>query len=279
MSAIHNLLNISFELAAANDFMLRACLAGVMICLVAGPLGSLMTWRRMSYFGDTLAHSTLLGVSIAVLLNINLYIGLIIICLLVAMLLMSLAKTDWLGQDSLLSILSHTTLALGLIVVTSIKGARVDLLGYLYGDILAVSMPDIYWISAVIILVFLALARLWPALLAITIHEDLAKVEGVAVASTKLAFVLMLALVFAVGMKIIGVLLLMSLFIIPAATARRFAINPEGMAILASILGCVSVVVGLLSSLRFDIPTGPAIVVTASGIFLLSSFLTMGYRK
>lgn len=252
------------------DFIARALLAGIGIALVAGPLGSLIVWRRMANFGDTLAHSTLLGVCLALLLSINLYIGLIGVCVLVACALAGLSSQKHLANDTILGILAYTTLALGLIVATFLQGVRVDLLGYLYGDILAVNETDLAWIYGLDILVLLVLTKLWRSLLSMTVHEDLARVEGVSIAKVKWTLMIMMALVFAIAMKLIGILLITALLIIPASGARQFAKTPEQMAILASILGMIAVLAGILVSVYWDWPTGPAIVVMSAVIFVVS---------
>jgi len=251
------------------DFIGRALLAGLAITIVTGPLGSVMVWRRMSYFGDTLAHSTLFGVTLALLLNINIYIGLIAMCLVIALLLSILSKQKKLPSDAILGMLSHLALALGLIAATSISSVRVNLLGYLFGDILSVTAMDIYWIFIVDIVVIGVLFYFWRLLLSITIQEDLAKIEGVPVELTKLAFLLIIALVFAIAMRLVGVLLITALLIIPASASRLISKSPEQMAIFASILGMLSVGAGIGVSLSWDIPTGPSIVVCSAGVFLV----------
>ncbi len=260
------------------DFTSRALLAGFGIALLAGPLGSLMIWRRMAYFGDTLAHSTLLGISLALLLHVNIYFGLVSITLLVAGLLASLNKHKWLASDTILGILSHATLAIGLVAATAIQGVRVDLLSYLYGDILAVDADDLVYIALVIVIVAAVLYKLWRWLLATTVHNDLAQVEGVPVHVANWAFIILLALVFAVAIKLVGVLLITALLIIPASTARRFAATPERMIFLASVFGCVAVMIGFYASLTWDWPTGPAIVVAAATLFAVS-LLTVNMRR
>lgn len=252
------------------DFVYRALIAGVGIAIMAGPLGSLMLWRRMAYFGDTLAHSTLLGISLALLLHINIYTGLVSVCLFVACLLAGLTRQKWLASDAILGILSHTTLAIGLITATAIRGVRVDLLSYLYGDILSVNLQDIAWIYLVVVTVLLLLWRLWHWLISATIHTDLARTEGVPVEFTSWSLIIMLALVFAVAIKLVGVLLITALLIIPASAARRFAKTPESMVVIASVFGCIAVGLGFWASLVWDWPTGPSIVVAAAGIFILS---------
>lgn len=256
------------------DFTTRALLAGIGIAILAGPLGSLMLWRRMAYFGDTLAHSTLLGLSLSLLLQINIYIGLIGVSLLVACLLAILTKQKWLASDAILGLLSHTTLAIGLIAATSIKGVRVDLLSYLYGDILSVNLQDIAYIFLVVILVLAVVWYLWRWLLSATIDSDIARCEGVPVEFTSWALIIMLALVFAVAIKLVGVLLITALLIIPASAARKFAKTPEAMVGIASVIGCVAVVLGFCASLTWDWPTGPAIVAAAAAVFAISLVAT-----
>lgn len=252
------------------DFVSRAILAGMGIALVAGPLGSFIVWRRMANFGDTLAHSTLLGVCFALLLSINLYIGLFSICIIVAALLSLFSKQRRLANDTILGMLAYTTLALGLIIATFLEGVRVDLLGYLYGDILAVNEIDLIWILCVDILVLIALMVLWRPLLSVTVHEDLARVEGAPVTTAKWAFMIMLAIVFAISMKLVGILLITALLIIPASAARQISRTPEQMAIFASIIGMIAVAAGVMVSNTWDWPTGPAIVVVSTGIFALN---------
>lgn len=262
-----------------DDFLARALLGGLGVALAAGPLGAFIVWRRMAYFGDTLAHSGLLGVALGTALHINPSLGVVATCLLVALTLVVLQRQRWLATDTLLGILAHTTLSLGLVALAFLETVRVDLVGYLFGDILAISTTDLYWIWSGAGLALAALAWLWRPLLAATVHEELAQVEGVPVFQVRLAFMLLIAMVVAVAMKVVGILLITSLLIIPAATARRFARSPEGMAILASLLGSSAIGLGLWASLRWDTPAGPSVVVAATSLFLLSSALPTPFRR
>jgi zinc transport system permease protein len=253
-----------------DDFFSRALVAGVGLALTTGPLGCFIVWRRMAYFGDTMAHSALLGVAIAFLFEINLTLGVFIVAGLVSVALLLLQRRGALSADALLGILSHSTLALGLVIVAFMSWVRVDLMGFLFGDILAVSRLDIALIWGGGIVVIGVLALLWRPLLAATVNEELAQAEGMAPERTRVVFMLLMALVIAVAMKIVGILLITSLMIIPAATARRFASTPEQMAVMASLLGAAAVVGGLFGSLEWDTPSGPSIVVAALGLFLVS---------
>jgi len=253
-----------------SDFILYALIAGLCIALVAGPLGAFVVWRRMSYFGDTLAHSSLLGIAIGILLDMNLQIAVIASSLFFAGLLITLEKNKTLSTDTLLGILAHGTLAFGMLILSLSGTVQINLVGYLFGDLLTIAPQDLWWIGGCSALIAILLLKYWNGLLAVTVHEELAKVEGVPVGKLHALMVLMVALLIAVSMKIIGVLLITSLLIIPPAAARRLAETPEQMALGASIVGGLSVCGGLLLSYFWDTPAGPSIVATACGFFLLS---------
>jgi zinc transport system permease protein len=197
----------------------------------------------------------------------------------IALALVGLQRTrPWLSSDALLGILSHSALSFGLVAVSLMSWLRIDLLSYLFGDILAVTATDVWTVWGGGALVLMALAAIWRPLLAATVDEELARAEGVAVARVSLTFTVLIAVVIGLAMKIVGILLITSLLIIPAATARRFASAPEAMAAIAAVLGMAAVAFGLALSLRFDIPSGPAIVVAAAVLFALSQ-LPLGRRS
>ena len=255
-----------------DDFLLNAFFAGLGIALVAGPLGCIVVWRRMAYFGDTLAHSALLGVALSVSADVLPVIGVAIIGITIAGLLFWLENNREFTTDTLLGILSHTALALGLIVlaIAQEQGPGIDLMAYLFGDILAVGYTELIWIYIVAIVILSLFAYLWRSLLSISVHQDLARTDGVSVTKTRFIFMLLLALTIAVAIKVVGVLLITALLIIPAASARLFSSTPVQMALLSVVFAVLSVVLGLGSSLYWDIPTGPAIVVAASVVFISS---------
>ncbi|MCB1877748.1 MAG: metal ABC transporter permease, partial [Chromatiales bacterium] len=230
-------------------------------------------WRRMAYFGGALSHSALLGVALGVMLSINLTLAILVFCLLLAALLVLLEHQRLLANDTLLGILAHATLALGLVAVAFMENTRVDLMAYLFGDILAVDRDDLILIWVLSLGSLIGLGLLWRPLLAITVNEELAAVEGISVGRVKLVFVLLIAAVIAVGMKIVGILLIISLLIIPPAAARRLSNTPEQMALGASLVGVISVLLGLYGSLQWDLPSGPAIVVAATLLFSVSLLL------
>lgn len=252
------------------DFLLFALIAGFGVALVAGPLGCFAVWRRMAYFGDTLAHSALVGVALGLLFDINITVAIVCCCLFLALILVQLQKQRSLASDTLLGILSHSALALGLVSVHLFADARIDLFAYLFGDLLTTTPRDIATILAVAIAVLAVIIVLWRRLLAMTIDEDLARVEGEPVAALRTLLMLLMALVIAIAMKVVGVLLITALLIIPAAASRRLTATPEAMAVVASMLGCMAVAGGLGISWWYDAPAGPAIVLASAATFILA---------
>lgn len=253
-----------------EEFFLRALIAGLGVTLVAGPLGCFVVWRRMAYFGATLAHSALLGVAFGLMLEIDPILGIAASSIAIALLVAGLQRQRMIGADTLLGILAHAGLALGLVALAFMSGVRVDLMGYLFGDVLAVTWRDVIWIYLGGTAVLVTLGYVWRAMLTITLDEDLARAEGVRVGSVRLAFMLLLAVVIAIAMKVVGVLLIVSMLIIPAAAARPFSHTPEQMAALAALVGAVSVVAGLFASLQWNTPAGPSIVVAATALFTIA---------
>ena len=261
-----------------DDFFVRALIGGIGVALVAGPLGCFIVWRRMAYFGDTMAHAALLGVALALLLEIHITAGVFAITAAVAFALLLLQRQHALPTDALLGILSHSTLALGLVMVAFMAWVRIDLLSYLFGDLLAVSRLDIALIYGGGAAVLAILAAVWRPLLAGTVSEELAAAEALHPERARLIFMLLMAGVIAIAMKIVGILLITSLLVIPAATARRFATGPEQMALLAAATGALAVGLGLFGSLEFDTPSGPSVVVAALALFLVS-LLGLAFRR
>ncbi len=202
------------------------CLPGA-----AGPLGSFVVWRRMSYFGDTLAHASLLGVAFGLLLNVNPFYAVIVVTLLLALAgLVWLERRPHLAIDTLLGIMAHSALSLGLVVVGLMSNIRVDLMAYLFGDLLAVTPERSHRYRHWRCGGARFLLWQWRNLLAMTVSPDLAFVDGVKLQRVKLLLMLVTALTIGVAMKFVGALIITSLLIIPAATARRFARTPEQMA-------------------------------------------------
>ena len=252
------------------ELLLPGWAGGMLLALAAGPLGSFVVWRRMSYFGDTLAHASLLGVAFGLLLNINPYYAVIAITLLLALLLVLLEHRQHLAVDTLLGIMAHSSLSLGLVVVSLMSNIRVDLMAYLFGDLLSVTPQDLWLIGAGVAVVVTILLWQWRALLSMTISPELAQVDGVNLQRCRLLLMLVTALTIGVAMKFVGALIITSLLIIPAATARRFARSPEQMAGYAILCGMLAVTGGMLFSANYDTPAGPSVVLCAAALFVLS---------
>lgn len=252
-----------------NPWWITPLLAGLLLAMIAGPLGSFVVWRRMAFFGDTLAHGALLGITLGVLTDINLTLALIIGSVCLALVLLPLEKYARLSADTLLGIVSHSTLAIGLVTLSLAHGIRVDLMGYLFGDLLAVEMIDVLWIAIAGLVMLGLVIWQWRPLLATTVSAELALIEGYPVQRLKLLLLLMLALMVALSMKVVGILLVSALLIIPPAAARGLSQTPKQMAVFASLIGMLSVVLGMLASFQWDTPAGPSIVVAATAIFVL----------
>jgi zinc transport system permease protein len=253
-----------------DDFFTRALIGGIGVALVAGPLGCFIIWRRLAYFGDTLSHSALLGVAMALLLELNITFAVFVVSVIVSLLLVILQRRASLSSDALLGLLAHSALAVGLVVLAFMTWVRVDLMGFLFGDILSITTFDLTLIWGGGLFVLTVLTRIWRPLFAATVSYELATAEGIKSDQANVIFMVLMAAVIAVSLKIVGVLLITALLIIPAAAARRFASSPEQMAVTAIVVGVVSVWLGLNGSLEFDTPAGPSIVVAALLCFVLS---------
>jgi zinc transport system permease protein len=253
-----------------EPFFQRALLAGLAVALVSGPVGCFIVWRRMAYFGESLAHSGLLGVGLGLLLNFSITLGAIATASVLALLLLALRRQKGLATDTLLGVLSHTALASGLIVVGLATGAASDHMDILFGDVLTVSTQDVIavWVGAGLVLVSLSL--MWRGLIATSVHEELARAEGVKVEQIELGFILLIAVMTAIAMKIVGLLLITALMVIPAAAARRLASTPERMAFIAATIAGLSVIGGLLASAFIGGASGPCVVLAASSFFALT---------
>ena len=253
-----------------DDFIVRAFAAGIGLALVTGPLGCFIVWRRLSYFGDTIAHSALLGVTIAYAMNFNLIIAVFVVSCLLAISLLFLQRRTSLPDDALLGLLAHSVLAIGLVLLGILSFIRIDLMGLLFGDILSVNFTDVLfvWIGGGVVLTTLIL--IWRPLFAGTVNLELAKAEGLNPDLATAIFTLLIASVIAISIKIVGILLITGLLIIPAAASRNLSSTPIQMAIISSIIGVCSVVIGLQTSMIWNTSTGPTILVITLGVFIIT---------
>ena len=253
-----------------DSFFVRALLAGLGVAIAAAPLGCFVVWRRMAYFGDATAQASILGVALALAFSTSIFLGVLVVSLLMAVTVSGLSGRGY-AMDTLLGVLAHCALAFGLVAASFLSGVRIDLMAYLFGDILAVGKIDlaVIWGGAGLVL-FLMWWR-WSALLISTLNPDLAHAAGIDPRREQLILTVALAVAVAVAVKVVGALLIVALLIIPAATARPYAKTPEHMVIMATVIGGLSAVGGLQMAYSFDTPTGPTIVCIAAVLFALST--------
>ncbi|BDW96304.1 zinc ABC transporter permease [Thalassospira tepidiphila] len=261
-----------------DDFLFRAVLGGVLLAIVCGPFGAFIVWRRMAFFGDMLAHTALLGVALGLLIGVDVRIGMIATCLAAALILAYGQRQSRIGSDTVLGMLAHSTLALGMVALAFVQGVAVDLMAYLFGDILAVNTGDILLLAVGGAFALGILAWMWRPLLALTVSPEIAAAESIPVERLRLIFMLLMALVIGMAIKIVGVLLITALLIVPAASARFFARTPEQMAIGAGLFGAASVLAGISLSWHVDTPAGPSIVISAAAIFVASGIVMSAKR-
>jgi zinc transport system permease protein len=252
-----------------ESFIIKGLLAGIIVALVAGVMGCFVVWRRMAYFGDSLAHSALLGVAFGIALGINLNLSIIILCSFFALLLVWLQRKGIFATDTLLGILAHAALSVGVVTISLLE-QRIDLHSYLFGDILTVGEDQIWWLVIGGSFILLTLALNWSSLVLMTIDEDLAQAEQVAVSRLQILLMFLMTIVVAISIKIVGILLIASMLIIAPAASRQLSKSPEMMAIIACLIGTISVIIGMYFSFELDTPSGPTIVAALATIFVIS---------
>ena len=253
-----------------SDFMLRATIAGLGVALIAAPLGCFVVWRRMAYFGEATAHAALLGIALSLALELPIFAGTLVAALLMAWVVTQLSGRE-LASDTLLGVTAHAGLALGLVVASFLTGVRIDLMAYLFGDILAVTLSDLYIIWFGVIIGLVLIYWRWSRMLISTLNEELAYSNDINPKREKLFLTLALAVTVAVSIKVVGLLLISALLIIPAAAARNISQTPETMVITTAIIGVISAVSGLQFSYFFNSPPGPSIVCVSLVCFLILS--------
>ena len=253
-----------------DDFMVRATIAGIGVALISAPLGCFVVWRRMAYFGDATAHAAMLGVALSITLQFSIFLGAVIVALVMAWTVTQLSGRNY-TSDTILGVFAHSALALGLVIVSFNSGIRIDLMAYLFGDILSVSSSDLGIIWGGTALISLLTLWRWTPLLITTLNQELAYAHGINPKREQLILTLSLGVTVAVSIKVVGILLITAMLIIPAAAARNIARTPETMACMAAVIGCVSAVIGLRAAYIFDTPPGPSIVCIALVFFIFLS--------
>jgi zinc transport system permease protein len=255
-----------------DDFMIRAALAGIGVAVAAAPLGCFVVWRRMAYFGDATAHAAMLGVALSLATQTDVFFGALIFAIIMAWATTQLSGQNY-AMDTLLGVFAHSFLAVGLVIVSFLSGVRIDLMAYLFGDILAVSESDlgIIWVGTVVVLGLIGWR--WKPLFLSTLNEELSYASGFNPKREQLFLTIALGITVAVSIKVVGVLLITAMLIIPAAAARNLARDPEMMVFAAGLVSCISVTAGLRASYNFDTPPGPTIVCVALVIFMVLNLI------
>ena len=272
---------------------MSALIAPLVLAIIAGPVGCLIVWRRMAYFGDAIAHSALLGVAVGLFIGFAPNIGVALICAVFAILLVYLQHRRKLSIDTLLGILAHGALAIGLLLVfwSALETGHgshhepnhtIDphtlLEIYLLGSLENISMNQniILIIGALIIAVILKL--IWEPLILMTLNMDLARAEGVP--TLRLQYIMMgiMTALVVMGLQITGVLFITSLLIMPAAAARQISTTPEKMILWAVIFAFSGVLSGYIASHEIHLPPGPTIVSALTTIFIISLLISVFLR-
>lgn len=252
-----------------DEIVLRALAGAALLGAACGPVGAFVLWRRMAYIGASIAHMALLGAALGLVIGVAPIAGVVATSVLAATLMVR-AEGSLVPADTLIGIIGHAGLALGFILLATLETMRADLMGYLFGDVLALEDIDIALVAIASVAALATLAAVWRPLLAGTVSPDIAAAEGIATGPARAAFLVLVALLVAFGLKVVGALLIVALLIVPPAAARPLARSPETMAVLAALFGALAAPLGLWGAFAFDVPAGPAIVLAAAFLFLVS---------
>ena len=253
-----------------KNILLNAVITVFGISIGVGPIGSFVLWKKLSYFGDTIAHSALLGVTLAMIMHVHHIIGILLIATLPSLMLLQLR--NYYTKDMLFNITSNSSLALASIILSIIPLSNTNVItSMLFGDVLAIDYSDIIVLYIATISIATIIACQWKKWLLITISTDLAIVAKLNTKILEIEFMILLSILIAVSINIIGILLITSLLIIPAATARVIIKTPIQMIVLSSILCFTSSICGLFASYTFDIPAGPSIIMMSTAILIATN--------
>lgn len=253
-----------------THFIGQGVIALLVLSFLTAPMGCFLIWRRMSFFGATLAHSALLGAVIGLLLGVGVFVGVMGFTALLACLLTWWLQNQRLANDTVLAMIAHLTLAIGVVAISLMDNLRIDLMAYLFGDVLSISRPVFYQIVAVCIVSAIALRVFWRGFVNLAVQPDIAQVEGYRTTVLSFCFVLFLSITISVGMVTVGALLIVSMLIIPAATARLIANQLKTMVFAAWIFTVISIISGMVAAYYVDLPAGPMVVIASGGLFVLA---------
>jgi len=261
-----------------DDFIIRSLLGGLAVALAAGPLGCFVVWRKMSYYGDATAHSAILGISLSLYFSVSIFLGVFLMALL-ASLVVTLFVNRYYSADTILGVFSHSTLAFGIIAVNMLPAQNVHIESYLFGQLLAVTKVDLIYIWSGAVTILALIFFRWKNLLISTVSEDLTIATGLNPKWEQWILNLGLAILVAVAVKVVGIFLVASMLLIPPAAARPVVRQPVAMVFISALIGCLSVMLGLMFSLQVDTPTGPSIIAFATVILILIWIAVFFLRK
>ncbi len=251
-------------------FMQRALIAAIIVGVVCAVLGCFVVLRSMAFLGDALAHAVLPGVAIAYLAGMNTLIGALIAAVLVALAISAFAQHGTLREDTAIGILFAAALALGVLLISTIRTYATDLTHIMFGDVLGVSRLDLIVTGILAFVVLLTVVLLFKELLLVSFDPVLAHTLGRRPGLYRTLLMLMLAVTIVVSLRTVGVGLVVALLVTPAATAYLLARRLVAMMLVSALLGVASGVVGLYLSYYLDVSTGAAVVLVATGFFLVA---------
>ncbi len=261
-----------------DDFVIRSLIAGLLMVSIAAPMGCLMVWQRLAFLSDTLGHAAVLGVGIGIGLQMHPMFGILAVILLIVISLSRVTNFNNALSETTLAIISHTGLAAGLILLGTMPNQNISLESILFGDLLATSRQDLIMIAVTVAILVFLLIQHWRSFVAVSVSREIAQAEGIEVRKVQFLLYLMIALLVAVMMKVMGVLLIAAALVIPTSSARLISQSPEQMVMLSALFGAGSLAGGMASSFHFDWQTGPAIVLSASALLILT-LLIKRWRK
>jgi zinc transport system permease protein len=260
-------------------FMQRALLAGILVSITCGVIGTYVVVRRMVFISGGISHSAFGGIGLGYLVGIDPVIGAMVFAIASALGIGAISRRTRLAEDTAIGILWAVGMALGVIFIGLSPGFAPDLFGYLFGNILAVSFSDLALMLGVTVVMLVVVAVLFKELLSLSFDEEFAKVSGVHTGWLYFTLVVLIALSVVVLIRAVGIVLLIALLTIPAAISRQFVSSLGRMMLLSTVLSIVFVVCGLLLSYVLDLASGASIILFSGVAFLASLGLSRWRRR
>jgi zinc transport system permease protein len=249
-------------------FMQKALVAGVLVSLICSIVSFFVLVNRLSFIGVGISHAAFGGVAIGVFLGFNPTWSAIVFSILTAWLIGMVSRKGMLSEDTTIGIFYAAAMALGVVIIGLSHGYNVDLFGYLFGNLLAVSHQDLWVVSLLGCLVLGTIAFFFKELLYISFDEESAQVNGVPVTFLYYLLLTLMAVTIVISIKVVGIILVSALLVIPAAAAYEISSHFRTVLIIAVLVGLVSALGGLFLSFRLNTASGATIVLLAAAIFL-----------